>query len=185
MICPDSPHVSICGNQNPAVVHDGFHRADRRRRRELSSSRRRAASSSLAVSGPCCASHSATAASPSRARRARLAAAVNQAETLTPSASAASRTSAWTLLSTVIASLIAGFPRGMSKPYYRSSVVSSASRTCGTASFPQRSCSAGGQTEQLPQLAVSSVSCGTRPSAHGCASAAARVNGSRCPSVLR
>jgi hypothetical protein len=112
MVRPDSALVSIGADQNTTVVHDALHRLVRRDSRTPRLSRRRAAASSRAESAPCSASHSATAARPSRMRRARRAAAVSQAETLTPSASAALRTSAWTSESTVIASLTAGLPRG-------------------------------------------------------------------------
>src|SRR5260370_36512511 len=74
---------------------------------------RRPASSSSVGRGPFSASHSATAARPDRTRKARRAAAVIHAETLTPSAAAALTTSAWTSGSTVMASFGEGLPRGM------------------------------------------------------------------------
>jgi hypothetical protein len=113
MVCPHPSLISIGGDQSSAVVDDALHRRARRAPRTSRPSRRRATSSSRSESAPCSASHSATAARPSRTRRARRAAPVNQAETLIPSASAALTTSAWTSESTVMASLTAGFPRGM------------------------------------------------------------------------
>ena len=113
VVRPRPALVSVGGDQNSAVVDDALHRRVRRAPRASRLSRRRAASSSRSESAPCSASHSSTAARPSRIRRARRAASVNQAERLTPSASAALRTPAWTSESTVMASLIAGFPRGM------------------------------------------------------------------------
>jgi hypothetical protein len=64
--------------------------AVRRVRRFRFASRLRAASSSSGVNAPCLASHLATPASPSRTTRARRAASVIHAETLIPSAAAAS-----------------------------------------------------------------------------------------------
>jgi hypothetical protein len=116
---PNVPFTAIGGDENARVVHHGSHR-----RARLLASRRRAASSSCVVRAPCSASHSATASKPSRMRSARRAAAVIQAETLIPSASAASITLAWTLASTLIASFTAGLPRGMAQPYDQSSRVS-------------------------------------------------------------
>lgn len=53
------------------------------------------------------------------------AAAVIQADTLTLSWCAARTTPAWIFRSTVMAILIAGLPRGMKKPYYRSRIAAS------------------------------------------------------------
>jgi len=88
------PHSSVrpIGVDERAGVVDGGH-AGRRRRREVaracSATRWRAAASSESVNGPCWASHSATAARPSRTSSARLAASVIHADTLTPSSAAA------------------------------------------------------------------------------------------------
>jgi hypothetical protein len=75
----------------------------------------RAASSSASLSAPWSASHSATAASPSRILNACRAACVIHAEMLEPSASAAFTMESCTSRSTVIANLIAGFPRGITE----------------------------------------------------------------------
>jgi hypothetical protein len=118
VLCPYAAAVAVRRNQDGSIVNHWRH-ADRCSgpRRPM---RRRAASSSSRVSAPCSASHSATAIRPSRSLRACLAAAVIQADTLTPSASAAATTRAWTSGSTVMASLGEGLPRGMKKVYYRS-----------------------------------------------------------------
>jgi len=138
MLCPDASVVPISGNQDAGVVYyrpqEAFLRTFRAGRssaragftggfkedatRVRASNRCRAAPSSASVNGPCSASHSATAASPSRTRNTCFAAAVNQADRLEPSASAARKTLACTSASMVMASLVAGFPRGMHKPYY-------------------------------------------------------------------
>ncbi len=108
---PDGARIAIRGHQDGSVVNHRCH-ADRCSG-PLTPARRRAASSSSRVKTPCSASHSATAMRPSRSLSARLAAAVIQADTLTPSASAAATTRAWTSGSTVIASFGEGLPRGM------------------------------------------------------------------------
>ena len=124
---PDAAVATFCGDENARVVNDRFHLRVRRAPNR-GARRRRAAASSCAVSAPCSRSHSATAARPSRTRRARRAAAVIHAERLSPSAFAASITSECTSASTVIASLTAGLPRGIRKPYYRGSIVASSAR---------------------------------------------------------
>jgi hypothetical protein len=113
VLCPDPARVPIRRDQDRSIV-------DHRRHADRCSGllrpiRRRAASSSSGVNAPCSASHSATAIRPSRSLRACLAAAVIQADTLTPSASAAATTRAWTSGSTVMASLGEGLPRGMTQ----------------------------------------------------------------------
>ena len=122
---PNAPFIPLGGDQNASVVHGRLHGL-RFAGRRLGARRRRAAASSCGVSAPCSASHSATAARPSRSRRARRAAAVIQAETLRPSASAARSSLACTPASTVMASFTAGLPRGIRKPYYRGSMVARA-----------------------------------------------------------
>lgn len=106
----------IGGDESAGVVDDGH--ADRLRARRgaapiCEATRPRAAASSASLNAPCSASHSATAARPSRVRSARRAAFVIHAETLTPSASAASTTWSRTSGSTVMASFGDGFPLGM------------------------------------------------------------------------
>ena len=91
---PCSPLVPIGGHENGGVVDDGPH-AERRTVRDARSrarTLRRALLISSAVKGPCCFSHSATAAKPARRCSASRAAAVIQAETLNPSRAAAART---------------------------------------------------------------------------------------------
>mgnify|MGYP007037765668 CR=1 FL=1 len=84
---PRPPVVSIGGHENGGVIDDGAHAG----RRPLPDARncartfRRASRISSSVNRPCCFSHSSTAASPARRRSASRAAAVIQAETLTPS----------------------------------------------------------------------------------------------------
>jgi hypothetical protein len=113
MIGPDVAIVAVSPNQQPGVVHRAH--AERRPVEVRSSSAilLRAASSSASVSEPCSCSHSATARKPSRTSRALRAAAVIQAETLSPSWAAAATTCSATSGSTVIASFGEGFPLGM------------------------------------------------------------------------
>src|SRR6187551_749438 len=119
-----NPALGTVGrDQDARVIDNGLHRGERFRRVDFGSMRARAAKSSAGVKAPCSASHSATAARPSRTRRARRAASVIHAETLFPSASAASSTLEWTSASTVTASFTAGFPLGIAEPYYHSSMV--------------------------------------------------------------
>lgn len=113
------PNLSIGpigGDESAGVVDDGH--ADRLRARRgaaliCDATRPRAAASSASLNAPCSASHSPTAARPSRMRSARRAAFVIHAETLTPSAAAASTTWSRTSGSTVMASFGDGFPLGM------------------------------------------------------------------------
>ncbi len=95
MIRPHGSVRSLRSNEGGSVVDDA-HAERFRAWAELAptceATRRWAASSSASVSGPCSASHSATATSPSRTSSARRAARVIHAETLTPSAAAASTT---------------------------------------------------------------------------------------------
>jgi hypothetical protein len=120
MLSPYGAIATICGNQYAGVV-DRAH-AERLRGAESSSATRwRAAIVSSAVNAPFARSHSATAASPSRTTSARRAASVIQADTLTPSAAAASTSRSWTSGSTVMASFGEGFPRGI--PNYTTAVV--------------------------------------------------------------
>lgn len=118
------PHLAVgpVGRDERSGVVDHAH-AGRRRERlgtALSSpaTLALAAASSASLKAPCSASHSATAARPSRTNNSRRAAAVIQAETLTPSSAAAAKTFSWTSGSTVIASLGDGFPLGIPKVYY-------------------------------------------------------------------
>src|SRR4029077_8861015 len=92
---PDAALAPLGRDENPGVVDDRLHFLERLGCLRAAN-RRRAAASSCAVSAPCSDSHSATAARPSRTRKARRAPAVIHAETLRPSASAASITSEWT-----------------------------------------------------------------------------------------
>lgn len=90
---PGSPLVSIGGHENGGVVDDGAH-ARRRTVGDVRSCARtlpRASFISSVVKRPCCFSHRATAAKPARRRSASRAAAVIQAETLSPSRAAAAR----------------------------------------------------------------------------------------------
>ncbi len=121
VIRPHLPHVPVRGHKHARVINGRPH-ADRR---SASSplTRRRAAAISAAVSGPCSASHSATATSPSRTSSTRRAASVIHADTLTPSAAAAATTRACTSGSTVMASFGDGFPRGMSQLYHHSRII--------------------------------------------------------------
>ena len=84
MFSPCPTDVPVCGDEHAGVVNDSH------RPRRLFFGREetpvRAALSSSGVKAPCSASHSATAARPSRIKRARLAAAVIHAETLVCSA---------------------------------------------------------------------------------------------------
>ena len=118
VVSPDLAVASISGDQETCVVDDAH--AERRllEPRISAATRSRADRNSESVSGPCSASHSATAAKPSRARRARRAAAVIHAETLKPSSAAAATTRSWTSGSTVIANFGEGFPLGMEKVYH-------------------------------------------------------------------
>ena len=122
VICPHRSVGSVSGDQGAGVVDDSH--ADRLRARRAPApicvrTRSRATASSASLSDPCSASHSATAASPSRMSNARRAALVIQAETLTPSAVAASMTRSCTSASTVMASFGDGFPLGTVEAYYR------------------------------------------------------------------
>jgi hypothetical protein len=126
MLSPNVALGTVGRKQNARIVDDRPHRSTRRRRTALAAIRDRADSSSACVNAPCSDSHSATAARPSRTRNARRAAAVIHADTLVPSASAASTTLACTSASTVTANLTAGFPLGMAKQYYRSRIVARA-----------------------------------------------------------
>ena len=128
MLGPNPALRVVGGDQDAGVVNHRSHPDDRFRRGVFCSTRARAAASSAGVSAPCSLSHSATAASPSLTSRARRAASVIQAETLFPSASAASTTLEWTSASTVTASLTAGFPLGIPEAYYRGSIVSRCQR---------------------------------------------------------
>ena len=119
------------------------------------SMRARAARSSAGVNAPCSASHSATAASPSRIRRARRAASVIHAETLFPSASAASSTLDRTSASTVTASFTAGFPLGIDEPYYCSSMVSTLAARIAVARVDYRS-----ESSARRRRATRAVNCG-------------------------
>jgi hypothetical protein len=116
MVSPYRARITIRSDQDGGGVHHRGH-ADRCSGRSRPV-RRRAASSSSRVKAPFSASHSATATRPSRSLRARRAASVIQAETLTPSACAAATIRAWTSGATVIASLGEGLPRGIAKLYY-------------------------------------------------------------------
>src|SRR5271170_5503173 len=98
---PGGSGVAVRGHQDARVIHHRCH-ADCRSGWSAPALPRAACSSSR-VKAPCSSSHSETAASPSRTMRARRAAAVIQADTLTPSAAAAATTWAWTSASTVIA----------------------------------------------------------------------------------
>lgn len=113
MISPEGAVIALSRDQRSGVVD---HLAHADWRSVAVPVRCRACSSSAPVSGPCSASHSATAASPSRTLSARRAAEVIHAETLTPCA-AASMTCWWMSGSTVMASLGDGFPRGIPKLY--------------------------------------------------------------------
>jgi len=89
MLRPKEARVPVGGDQRPRVVDHRSHRLRERRARRrarpcFDSTCSRASSISSSVNTPCAASHSPTAASPSRIRSARRAAAVIQAETLTP-----------------------------------------------------------------------------------------------------
>jgi len=133
MLGPNSALGTIRRDQDACIIDNGLHRGERFRRAVFDPMRVRAAKSSAGVNVPCSASHSATAASPSRIKRARRAASVIQAETLFPSASAASSTLEWTSASTVTASLTAGFPLGILKPYYYSGMVATPAARIGRA----------------------------------------------------
>jgi len=114
---PCSPLVSIGGHENGGVIDDGAH-AERRTVRDVRSSARtlrRASFISSVVKRPCCFSHSATAAKPARRCSAWRAAAVIQAETLTPSRAAAARMFWWMSGSIVMVSFGDGLPRGIQK----------------------------------------------------------------------
>src|SRR5262249_30238909 len=118
----ESPITSIGRDQRAGVVNDAAHAERRgraaRRGRRPDAKRWRAALSSASVKGPCSASHSATAASPSRILSASLAASVIHAETLTPRRAASASTCAWTSGAIVIASFGEGFPVGIRELYY-------------------------------------------------------------------
>lgn len=123
VIRPDLAVGSFRSDERSRVVDDAH--AERFLGRDglepsWAATRVRAAASSASEKGPCSASHSAIAASPSRTWSARRAALVIQADTLTPSEAAASITRSWTSASTVIANFGDGFPRGIEKLYYRS-----------------------------------------------------------------
>lgn len=119
VVSPDFAVVSVGSDQETCVVDDAH--AERRllEPRISSATRSRAVRSSESVRGPCSASHSATAARPSRRRRARRAAAVIHAETLNPSSAAAAKTRSWTSGSTVIANFGEGLPLGTGKVYHQ------------------------------------------------------------------
>ncbi len=126
MIGPPRAVGAVRCDQGAGVIDDAhaerfFARADVALTCETT--RWRAAVASASVSAPWSASHSATAASPSRASSAWRAAFVIQAETLTPSAAAAARTRSCTSASTVIANFGDGFPLGVTSPYYSGSRV--------------------------------------------------------------
>ena len=69
---PNPALRTVGRDQDACVIDNGLHRGERFRRIVFGSMRARAARSSAGVNAPCSASHSATAASPSRIRRARL-----------------------------------------------------------------------------------------------------------------
>jgi hypothetical protein len=87
---PRAPLVSIGGDEHGGGVDDSVHAGRRTVRGERNWARtlRRASFISSGVKRPCCFSHCATAAKPSRRRRASRAAFVIQAETLSPSRAA-------------------------------------------------------------------------------------------------
>jgi len=131
MVDPEPPIVALGCDERARVVHKATH-AERRRRiarrgRRLARRRWRAAFNSDSLNGPCSASHSATAANPSRTFRASRAASVSQADTLTPRRAAAARTCAWTSGAIVIASFGEGWPGGIREVYYRSMIPTSVS----------------------------------------------------------
>jgi len=116
MLSPRPSLVSIGGYKNRGIVNKVAHAGRRTLLGGPSScalTLRRASSISASVNRPCCFSHSATAASPARRCRTSRAAAVIQAETLTPSRVAAERMCSCILGSTVIASCGDGLPREM------------------------------------------------------------------------
>jgi hypothetical protein len=103
----------LAGAQPPSVVDRAY--ADRFLGAANSwATRRRAAIISPGVNDPLKRSHSAIAVSPSRTTRARRAASVSQADTLTPSWAVAVTTRSCTSGSIVMASLGDGLPRGKS-----------------------------------------------------------------------
>jgi hypothetical protein len=96
MFCPETAVVSLGRNERARVINDRPHRPRNRRAPVPSAcfarTRARALIISTSVKAPCSFSHSVTAASPSRRRSERCAAAVIHAETLRPSARAARTT---------------------------------------------------------------------------------------------
>lgn len=115
MISPHGAIRPISGDQRTGVVDDRHAERGRRGLVICEATRARAAASSSSVNDPCSASHSATAARPSRINSSRRAAFVIHADTLTPSAAAASTTRSRTSGSTVIANFGDGFPLGIPK----------------------------------------------------------------------
>lgn len=93
VLCPCPPTVPIGRHENGCVVDNAAHAGRRTVRDVLSCAAtvRRASSISSALKGPCCFSHSATAAKPALRCNTWRAALVIQAETLTPSRTAATR----------------------------------------------------------------------------------------------
>ena len=128
MISPYPTVGPISRDQRPGVVEDGHarRRLPEATGRSCAAIRSRAAASSASLSAPCSASHSLTAARPSRTSSARRAALVIHADTLTPSSAAAAMSLSCTSGSTVIASFGDGFPLGMPEVYYRGRSVGSA-----------------------------------------------------------
>ncbi len=120
VIGPNVAIVTLGSDEHARVVDDAHAERVWAVATTSSATRRRAASISASLNAPCSFSHSETARSPSRTRRDRRAAAVIQADTLTPSSAAAATTRAWTSESTVIASLGDGLPRGMAQHHYQS-----------------------------------------------------------------